>query len=208
MLWIALILGACILGIGYFVYDIGRTFSSYKVQWEISLENTNTEYVSWKDGILQYSQNGVSCVNSQGEVMWSSAYHMNQPVAVVRGEYAMILDRKGTTLVICNRQLGVTGTGTTPYAITKGDISAQGVAALICENEEVSNIYYYKSTGSRLDIEIKSPIERTGYPLDIALSEDAKMLMVSYLYVDSGVMQNKVLFYNFDAVINSFFMLV
>lgn len=199
MLWIALTLGICIIGIGYFVYDIGRTFDSYKVQWEISRENSNTEYVSWKDGILQYSQNGVSCVNTRGEVMWSSAYHMNQPVAVIRGEYAMILDREGTTLVICNRQLGVTGTGTTPYAITKGDISAQGVAAVICENEEVSNIYYYKSTGSRLDIEIKSPIERTGYPLDIALSEDARMLMVSYLYVDCGIMQNKVLFYNFDA---------
>lgn len=199
LLWIALVLAACILGAGYFIYDIGRTFHTYRVQWEISLENSSTEYMSWKDGILQYSQNGVSCVNAQGEVVWSSAYHMNQPVAVLRGEYAMILDQKGTTLVICNRQLGVTGTGTAPYAITKGDISGQGVAAIVCENEEVSNIYYYKSTGARLDIEIKSPIERTGYPLDVALSEDGKMLMVSYLYVDSGIMQNKVLFYNFDA---------
>ncbi len=199
ILWIVLMVGICILGVGYFVYDIGRTYDSYSVQWEISLENSNTEYVSWEDGILQYSQNGVSCINDKGAVVWSSAYNMNQPVAVVRGEYAMILDQKGTTLVICSRQLGVTGTGTTPYAITKGDISAQGVAAVVCENEEVSNIYYYKSTGSRLDIEIKSPIERTGYPLDIALSDDGKMLMVSYLYVDSGVMQNKVLFYNFDA---------
>ncbi len=204
ILWTALILGIGLLGIGYFVYDIGRTFQSYKVQWEISLENSNTEYVSWEDGILQYSQNGVSCVNTRGEVMWSSAYHMNQPVAVVRGEYAMILDREGTELVICSRQLGVTGTGTAPYAITRGDISAQGVAVVICENEEVSNIYYYKSTGSRLDIEIKSPIERTGYPLDIALSEDSKMLMVSYLYVDSGVMQNKVIFYNFDADVDEY----
>lgn len=199
ILWIVLIVGICILSVGYFVYDIGRTFDSYSVQWEISLENSNTEYVSWEDGILQYSQNGVSCINGQGEVVWTSAYNMNQPVAVVQEEYAMILDQKGTGFVICNRKLGVTGTGTTPYAITKGDISAQGVAAVICENEEVSNIYYYKSTGSRLDIEIKSPMERTGYPLDIALSEDGKMLMVSYLYVDSGVMQNKVLFYNFDA---------
>lgn len=199
LLWIALILLVCILGAGYFIYDIGRTFYTYRVQWEINLENSSTEYVSWEDGILQYSQNGVSCVSAQGEVVWSSAYHMNQPVAILRGEYAMILDQKGTTLVICNRQLGVTGTGTAPYAITKGDISAQGVAAIVCENEEVSNIYYYKSTGVRLDIEIKSPIERTGYPLDVALSEDGKMLMVSYLYVDSGVMQNKVLFYNFGA---------
>lgn len=198
ILWIAVFLAVCGMGIGYFIYDVGRTFHSYAVQWEISLENSDTEFRSWVDGTLQYSQNGVSCVNGKGEVVWSSAYHMSQPIAVIRGDYAMILDQKGTTLVICNRQLGVTGSGTTPYAITKGELSGQGVAAVICENEEASHIYYYKSTGVRLDIEIKSPLERTGYPLDIALSEDGKMLMVSYLFVDSGVMQNKVVFYNFD----------
>ena len=194
------VLGICVAvaaGVAYFVYDIGRTFHSYGVVWEVNLEGQSVEFEDWKGGVLEYSQNGASYINEKGTVVWSAAYHMSHPTVVTRGEYSLIVDQKGSELVICNRQLGVTGTGTTPTSITKGDISEGGVAAVICESDTVSNIYYYKSTGSRLDIGIKSPLERTGYPVDLAVSSDGKTLMVSYLYVDSGVMQNKVVFYNF-----------
>ena len=196
--WLFGICVAAVAGIGYFVYDIGRTFHSYGVVWEVDLEGQNVQFTDWKGGVLEYSQNGASYINEKGTVVWSAVYHMSRPTVVLKGEYGLIVDQKGADLMICNRQLGVTGTGTTPAAITKGDISESGVAALVCENETVSNIYYYKSTGARLDIEIKSPLERTGYPLDLAVSADGKTLLVSYLYVDSGVMQNKAVFYNFE----------
>lgn len=196
--WLAaavLLIGAAA---GYFVYDIGRVFHSYAVKWEQSMEDRNVEFCSWGTGILEYSQNGVSYVDSKGVTLWSEPYHMAYPYAVIREDYVLILDQRSSGFVICSRELGMVGSGTAPYAITKGDIAENGVAALTCENETVSYICYYKSNGTRLDIEIKAPLERTGYPLDVAISADGRSMAVSYLYVESGVMQNRMTFYNFN----------
>ena len=47
-------------------------------------------------------------------------------------------------------------------------------------------------------------MQKSGYPLAIALSPDGKLLAVSYLSVESGSMKSSVAFYNFSSVGQNF----
>lgn len=197
-LGIVLVLLAC--AAAFFVYDQGRIFQQYIILWEKNIDQSQGgEVIAWGKGVLQYSKNGASYIEKDGTVLWSVSYEMNHPTAAIQDDYGLITDNQGNTFFICSRNTGMTGSGQTPYAISQGQVAAQGTAALVCENEDISYIYYYKATGERLDIEIKATLDRVGYPLASAISPDGKTLMVSYLYVEGGGMQNKIVFYDFSS---------
>lgn len=46
---------------------------------------------------------------------------------------------------------------------------------------------------------MRTTLEESGYPLDMDLSPDGLKIMVSFLYVDQGILKTNVSFYNFDA---------
>ena len=47
---------------------------------------------------------------------------------------------------------------------------------------------------------VKTTLEGDGYPLDISISEDAKKLIASFVYVSGEEMKTNVVFYNFSEV--------
>ncbi len=194
---IVLILAVC--AAAGWIYDQNRAFHQYYILWEKEMDqNEGGEIISWGDGVLQYSKNGASYLEKNGTALWSVSYEMSQPTAVIREDYGLIFDRQRNSFLICARTTGMTGSGQTSYAISQGQVSDSGTFTLVCEKDDISYISYYKATGEKLDIEIKATLERVGYPLASAISPDGKMLMVSYLYVEGGGMQNKVVFYDFS----------
>ncbi|MDO5410645.1 MAG: DUF5711 family protein [Lachnospiraceae bacterium] len=191
-----LVLGI-VLG-GSYYYNRNRQFHEYDVEWQISAaENGYSEYLSFNDVILHYSQDGISCINQKGEVMWNQALNMDVPGIAVTGDYAVIYDIKGTSLYICNAE-GVTGYAETTKKILKSDISASGVVAVVLDDKTSNYINYFRKDGSQIDLEIKTLISGDGYPLDIAISPDGTQLMSSYIYASSGDMMNQVVFRNFE----------
>lgn len=183
---------------GYALYK-SRTFEHYNILWESEMEHSQKDRcASWEKYVLQYSESGASCINGEGNTLWSISYEMLDPKVSIQGDYALIMDCKGTQFFICNKEKGITGSGKTPFLIVQGEVATQGTAAIVCEKDDISYIYYYKATGDKLDVEVKATMERVGYPLDIAISPDGKSLAVSYLYVEGGGMQNKVVFYDFS----------
>ncbi len=186
-----------VIGLGIYIYDDNRRYKTYSVLWEQSVEgHLGMHYITFGSNVLQYSKDGASYVDESGKVQWSITYNMNRPVVKTQGDFAVIADQKGNSFIICSVENGQEGSATTSYAISKVDIANQGVVAVVSEDKDVSYIDYYKKNGDKLDISKKSPLTE-GYPLDIALSPNGYELIASYLYVDSGIMRNKVLFYNF-----------
>ncbi len=179
-------------------YDRNRKFHSYDVEWQVSAsENSYSEYLSFNGVILHYSQDGVSCINQNGEVMWNQAYNMDVPGIAVAGDYAVIYDIKGTSIYICKAS-GCVGNAETKKNILKADISDSGVVAVVLDDKTSNYINYFRKDGTQIDLEIKTLISGDGYPLDIAISPNGEQLITSYIYADSGNMLNQVVFRNFE----------
>lgn len=183
---------------GAYFYNKNRRYHAYDVEWQVSaVDNGYSHYLSFNDVILHYSQDGVSCINQNGEVMWNQAFNMDVPGIAVTGDYAVIYDIKGTSLYICNKE-GCTGSAETTKKILKADISAAGVVAVVLDDKTSNYINYFRKDGSTIEVEIKTLISGDGYPLDIAISPDGNQLISSYIYAKSGIMMNRVVFRNFE----------
>lgn len=188
---------AVVLGVSYYFNRVCQ-YHDYEVEWQTSAaENGYSNYLSFNGFILHYSQDGVSCINQNGEVMWNQAFNMDVPEIAVADQYAVIYDIKGTSLYICNTE-GCTGSTETAKKILKADISSAGVVAVVLDDSTSNYINYFRKDGSQLGVEIKTLISGDGYPLDIAISPDGTQLMSSYVYADSGNMMNQVVFRNFE----------
>ena len=158
----------------------------------------STKYVEMDGKILRYSPDGVSLVNSKMETVWSELYDMQNPVADVCGSKAVIADKDGTTMEMFNKD-GRTGSVTTSYSIVKARVSASGLVAVILDGGDETWINFYGSDGS-LIAENQTKVDDPGYPLDVAVSGDGVIMMVTYQFVDGGDTTSYVAFYNFGDV--------
>lgn len=191
----------------YFRYAGYHQYAAYEVIWEKSLESENQEaaakgegsfcqYADFGDGVLKYTKDGASYIDAQGKVVWIQSYEMKSPIASVNGSFAAIGDRQGNSIYICDTS-GTQGQATTLLPILQISVSAKGVVAALQEDSRASYIYLYKKDGSSLDISVKSLLSGDGYPVDVSLSPGGSQWMTSFMYLDQGMIKNKIVFYNF-----------
>ncbi len=197
-LLLAAVLAAAAVFLFLFITD-RRTYHEYKVLKVSEQEDiVSTKYVEMGGRILRYSPGTVSLVNKNMETIWSTSCDMQNPVADVKNNRAVIADVDGTTLEIYNRD-GRTGTVTTSYSIVKARISSGGLVAAILDGGDDTWINFYASDGS-LIAENQTKVDDPGYPMDVAVSDDGMIMMVTYQFVDGGETTSYVAFYNFGDV--------
>lgn len=183
---------------GYFWIQRNRDYTSAEEEWAVDMQDTNfSNFAEVNGGIVRYGRDGAAYYNGAGDMVWNQSYEMVSPVAAVNGEYLAIADQKGNSLYLFGKN-GFLGSAATNLPISKVTVAGNGVAAVILEDTSANYISLYASDGTDLDIEIKTVLAGDGYPVDISLSEDGRILMASYVYLDQGMMQNKVIFYNFS----------
>lgn len=176
-----------------------RSYHNYKVVQSSEQEDVvSTSYIEMDGDILRYSPDGVSLVSDKMSTLWSETYQMQNPVADVNGTRAVIADKDGTTLEIYDKS-GKTGSVTTSYSIIKARVSKSGLVAAILDGGDDTWIDFYSTDGS-LIAENQTKIDDPGYPLDIAVSEDGVVMMVTYQFVDGSDTTSYVAFYNFGDV--------
>lgn len=192
----ALIVAAVLL---IFLYVEKRSYHNHRILLTSDQEDIiSTNYVEMDGKILRYSPEGASLITKKMEPVWSDIYEMQNPVADVNGSKAVIADRDGTSLHIYDKA-GKTGSVTTSYAIVKAKISERGLVAAILDGGDDTWINFYSSDGS-LIAENQTRIDDPGYPLDVAVSDDGVVMMVTYQFVDGGETTSYVAFYNFGDV--------
>ena len=175
-----------------------KQYIEYEVRWEQKLaEGSFSSYVRYGTNVIKYSRDGASYINDKGEAVWSEAYEMRNPLAVVSGDYAAIADREGRNIYIFDLK-GCQGRVQTILPVTNVTVASQGVVAVLLEEAEVCYINFFDKTGAKLDIEKKMWMGGEGYPVAMALSPSGTQLMLSSIYVDAGSMQNKIAFLNFS----------
>lgn len=183
----------------YALVKNNKVASSYEVVTSMSRgDDTSVYYCMMRKGMVKYSKDGVAMTNKSGTVLWNQTYEMTSPTMTSAGDYVAVGDIGANTIYIFN-EYGQLGRVSTDVPIQEIQISEQGVVAAVLSDTSSNYINLYDKQGNSLG-SIKASLENTGYPLAIALSPDASKLAVSYLIVNSGSMQSRIVFYDFSDV--------
>ena len=188
---------AAIAAVGFYMEK--RSYHNYKIVQSSEQEDViSTSYVERDGDILRYSPDGVSLVSDKMNTLWSETYQMQNPMADVNGTRAVIADKDGTEMEIYDKS-GKTGSVTTSYSIIKARVSKSGMVAAILDGGDDTWINFYSTDGS-LIAENQTKVDDPGYPLDVAVSDDGVVMMVTYQFVEGSDTTSYVAFYNFGDV--------
>ncbi len=179
-----------ILGIKYHVYHNYRVLSSSNNE-----DTQSSGYVPLGDCLLKYGDDGAYLLSQSQEILWNQTFEMSNPFADVRGEQAVIYDKKGTKMFVLNKNKPLSDMET-KFPILQAEITEKGSVAAILQDGEKTWINYYAPDGSVI-AENQTRIENPGYPLDMAVSPGGENIAVSFLTVENSQLISKVIFYNF-----------
>ena len=178
---------------------LNREYHGYKVQERNETQYENTAgYVQFCGNLLKYTPDGVSYIDANGNVVWTAGVNMKMPMAVTSGSYAAVADMSGNEVYIFSEE-GQVSSLTMPYTICDVDIANQGAFAVVLESEKTNYVNLYDKNGDSI-YEMQTTIGKSGYPLDITISNDGQKLFTSYINVSSGTAQNNLAAYNLGDV--------
>lgn len=194
--WIVGIIVLLAAAAGVYLLVNLQTYSQVRVTDEYNNGGTaNNSYREFADGILKYSRDGISYLDQKGEEQWNHSYQIKNPYIEAGNSSAVVADKGGNDILVVQED-GVKGEIHTAMPIEKVSVSEQGIVGAILKNDTSAEIMCYDIAGNLL-VEHKTSSVGTGYPLDIALSEDGKVMQVLYFYTQDGAMTSKVMYYNF-----------
>lgn len=176
-----------------------RVFTDYEVigdaPWHVTQNQT---VLAYGQDFLCYSADGILCSNARGDDLWSASYLMQNPMVEVCGDYVAAADRKGRTIYIYNKQ-GPLGEIDTSSPIERIAVSAGGVVAAVLDDASTTPVCLYYYDGRQI-ASFRTTMAKSGYPAAIAISDNSRLVGISYLRVDSGTLISSVAFYNFGEV--------
>lgn len=194
---------AAVAFVGFLVNSfINREYAAYETMHSMPRQDSSTvRYLPYNGAILKYTRDGASAMNAEGTIFWNGSYELNNPEADICGQYVVIADIGGKEAYVFNG----TDSGTkisTLLPILEAEVASQGLVALVLEDTDSNEIQLhnpYEGSNSLL-VKIPTNTSTDGYPIDIALSEDGKKLVTSYVAIENGELKNKVTFYNFGEI--------
>lgn len=193
-----IILALAVIAIGIKIYIDNRSYSEYEVTYTRNMNGAvNNQYFRFGEGMLVYTDDGISYVKDN-ETVWNQAFEMKNPIVDVCSGTMAICDLDTTTVYIYDTE-GQKGKIDTMYPIIDLEVSEQGVIAAITEDTETNRIEVFDREGNSIAAG-QTYVTGEGCPIDISLSNDGTKLAASYIYIDGGSAKSKVVFYNYSEV--------
>lgn len=158
-------------------------------------DDVSVHYQVIGDGLIRYSKDGAMFTDKNGDVAWNQSFEMANAQVASCGDFVAIADIGSNQIRLFN-QAGQIAVIDALYPVSTVEIANQGVTAAILSDGQQHYIDLYDAAGTDL-VKIKATMTNTGYPLDLALSEDGTKLAVSYLMINGGNMTTKLVFYEF-----------
>jgi len=158
----------------YQTYENITVKATYKIE-----EADNSSYIEYAGGILKYSRDGVVYLDKKGEEIWNQPCQMKNPIVEVCKGAVAVGDQGGTSILVFQKD-GLKGEIKTTSPIQKLVVSEQGIVGAVLKGESTQQIICYDAKGNIL-VEQNTSLANTGYPLDIAISNNGEALLVSYL---------------------------
>ena len=188
-----------VAGAAWFVYNNIREYKGYKV---LASTNTvyeaNAEYTEFGGNLLKITSEGVSYIDPNGNVVWTAGADLKIPISATRGNWAVVADKGGNGVHVFNTE-GAVSNLTMPYKVLDCDVATQGAFVVILESDTTNYVNMYDKNGTQI-YEMQTSIDKSGYPLDISISDDGQKLFTSYFFVEGIETKNNLTAYNFGSV--------
>ena len=194
---IAVVVFLMVAGVG--IYTSLRQYTEFDVRNSVTRADTKaTQFATFQKKILKYSNDGAFLTEHNNEVLWNQAYEMARPMVDMCGDYLTIYDKGGKDIFIFT-QTGLIKSIETRMPIAQVSIASQGTIAVLTDNRTTGLLTLYDKNGTEL---VNGAIhgQKGGYPIAIALSDDAIKLAVSLLDISGGNVKTTLAFYNFGTV--------
>lgn len=193
---VAILLLAVIIGVT--IYNNTVKYADFKTEKSLAIDDgVGSQYVPFGDFFIKYGLDGIAYID-EDEIIWSQSYEMSNPMVDICEDYVAVADKETNTIYVFDES-GNQGKITTSYPIISIEVANQGVVAALLEENTANYIEVYDKEGDPL-ISHKTLLNGNGYPLSFSLSDDGTKMIVSYVCINSGTMESKVLFYNFSEV--------
>ncbi len=177
-----------------------RVFGDYEVLSSVERQSlTNATVTALGENILIYTNDGASCIDKKGETLWDQPYEMQNPMMDICQNVAAIGDYNGRKIYVVSSEKTI-GEIDTKMPLRSFAVAANGVvAAVLDDTADTTWIYLFDSSGNTL-VYFKTSMKQNGYPIRVAVSDNAYLLGVSYFYIDNAAIRSSVAFYNFGPV--------
>ena len=174
-----------------------RSYTSYEVLDELELEgNSINSYASFGSSILEYSNDGIVCLDASGQPVWNRSYEMSAPQVDICQECMAVYDRDGTEIYIMSSD-AIIGMVETSLPITDVSVSSQGLVAVLMRQNNNFLLKLYDTDGE--EIAGGEIYGREGsIPTCIALSDAGTKLAVNMVDITEGSVDARIVFYNFN----------
>ena len=182
-----------------YIYYENKIYSTYDVVSSTPRSDISaSDFTEFQGKLLKCTNDGAVYTDLSGNLIWNQTYEMDHPVVQKNGSYVVIYELNGTQVYILDT-LNLQGSIRTTMPIQKVSIAAQGTVAILMENEGTSYLQLYDKSGGQL-ASGELHVQNSGYPLDVALSENGEKLAVSMLDINGGSVKTVIAFYNFGTV--------
>ncbi len=192
------VLSLAAAGTLYYIYQT-KSYNNYQVLETVERKDSaGTNFAEFNGNILKYSNDGAFYIDGKNQLIWNQTYEMQSPMLDICEGYAAIADKNGKKVYIMDTQ-GPCGEVEINRPIRQVNVANQGMVAVLMEENGTGYIQLYDRKGAFL-AEGELHTKNSGYPLDIAISNDGKKMAVSMLDVNEGNVRTTVAFYNFGSV--------
>lgn len=193
-----IMLALIVCGVLYFLYET-RSYSDFQVLESTERQDSaGTSFLEFKGNILKYGNDGIFYIDARNQLIWNQTYEMQSPQVDTCGDYVAVADQKGKKIYIMNVS-GPCGEIDTNRPIRQVHVANQGMVAVLMEEDGIGYIQLYDKKGGFL-AEGEMHAKNSGYPLDIAISDDGKKMAAVMLDINEGAVRTTVAFFNFGSV--------
>lgn len=181
-------------------------FGVAEMMWKTSvtrgsdnINNKSIKYESFKNGLLRVSNDGITYINSVGDVRWTISYNMKDTICESSENYFAIANRNGYEFYIFDEN-GVSGKNTVKNPIQKISMSNDGILYILQSDDENSYINVFRSNGENVDVSFKTTLTGEGMAIDIGVSDDGTEMVIDYVCLKDEEIYSKATYYNFSEV--------
>jgi hypothetical protein len=197
---LAVLLVLLMVGVIVIIRLQSMNFNSFEVIKTAELSDlTGSKFISYRGGALKANRDGTETISADGKQIWNVTYNMKDPIVDVNNSFAVIGDLNGKSAYIVNGS-GVSNAIKTLYPIVDVQVAAQGVAALVLNNGTKDRINIYSMESTEEIAYVESVATKDGFPISIALSDDGRKLITSYVKAEADTITSQVTFHNFGDV--------
>ncbi len=196
---LALVIVTALIGIAMYHNYKTMIYTDYAVLRTMEYQESSTaSYLRFNNNIIRYSSDGISAFNMDNEMLWNQPFQMQNPIVDVCGDYVAVGDYKESKIYVLNSS-GPQGEIDTTLPIQNLCVSGTGNVAVILDEGDVTWVKLFNKEGQNIAND-RTTMDKSGYPVAIAISDDGIMLCVSYLIIDGGSLTSSVAYYNFGNV--------